>query len=40
MSLENPAPSDFSVKQFDVMEALTEITHGPVKVLVGAEAKV
>ncbi len=31
----HPALSYFSVKQFDVMEALTEITHGPVKVLVG-----
>ena len=33
----HPALSDFSVKQFDVMEALTEITHGPVKVLVGGQ---
>ena len=30
----HPALSNFSVKQFDVMGSLTEITHGPVKVLV------
>lgn len=27
----HPALSDFSVKQFDVMEDVTEITRGPVK---------
>jgi hypothetical protein len=27
----HPALSDFSVKKFDVMEAVTEITRGPVK---------
>jgi hypothetical protein len=27
----HPALSDFSVKQFDVMEDVTAITHGPIK---------
>ena len=27
----HPAPSDFSVKQFDVMEKATAITRGPVE---------
>ncbi len=34
--MEHPALSDFSVKLFDVMEAQTAITHGPV--MAGASA--
>jgi hypothetical protein len=29
--VNHPALSDFSVKQFDVMEALTKITRGPIQ---------
>lgn len=28
--ISHPALSDFSVKQFDVMDAVTEVTRGPV----------
>ena len=28
--VSNPALSDFSVKQFEVMEEVTAITHGPI----------
>jgi hypothetical protein len=34
--VKHPALSDFSVKQFDVPEKLTEITRGPVKEFVRA----
>jgi hypothetical protein len=34
--VNHPALSDFSVKQFDVMEDMTAITRGPVKEMVPA----
>ncbi len=34
--VQHPALSDFSVKQFDVLEDMTTITRGPIKELVQA----
>jgi len=34
--VKHPALSDFSVKQFDVLEGVTAVTRGPVKELVEA----
>ncbi len=34
---DHPALSDFSVKQFDVMEEMTTITRGPVKAAAAAQ---
>jgi hypothetical protein len=34
--LSHPALSDFSVKQFEVMEAVSRITHAPLAATVAA----
>jgi hypothetical protein len=34
--INHPALSDFSVKQFEVMEAVTKITRGPIEKAVAA----
>ncbi len=34
--VSHPALSDFSVKQFDVLEAITQITRGPIEKAVAA----